>query len=70
MPFPWAILIALIVLAFAYFIKHVLMHVLEDENSFLMIIGVFFVVYIAASVAVGSLNPVTIVNQGYLAATE
>jgi hypothetical protein len=69
MPFPWSIVISLTVLAFALFIKHVGLVVVEDEHAFLWLIAMFFLVYVGSAVAVGSLNPAIIVNQGYLAAS-
>lgn len=67
MMFPWAVLIALTVLAFAYFIKHFAIHVVEDGDAFLMIIGVFFIVYVIAAAAVGILDPLTGAIPVYLA---
>ena len=67
MTFPWALLIAFAVLAFAYFIKHFAMHVVEDGDAFLMIIGVFLVVYVIAAAVVGILDPLTSVIPAYLA---
>lgn len=70
MPFPWAILISLVILGLALLIKHFVMEIVEEENVFLGVIGVFLLVYIGAALAIGTLNPVVIVNQGYLAVTE
>jgi hypothetical protein len=68
MPFPWTILISFVVLGLAYLIKHFLSSVIEEEKVFLGIVAVFLVIYIGAAIAIGSLNPIILVNQGYLAA--
>ena len=62
-PFPWAILISLVVVGIAYFIKEFLDGVIEDEHHFIYIILGFLVLYIGAAFLVGSLNPVTIVRD-------
>ncbi len=58
MGFPWALTIALSVLAFAYIIKVFVEKTVEEQNPFLIVIGVFFIVYAVAAFGVGYLNPV------------
>lgn len=55
--FPWALLISTFVLGLAYFIKHFLANVIEEEHDFLMVIGVFLMIYIGAAIAITWLNP-------------
>ncbi len=62
MPIPWGVIIALGVLTFAYIIKKFLSEVIEEERVFLIIIGCFFVVYVVAAFAVGSLDPLHFVE--------
>ncbi len=63
MPIPWGILIALFVLGLAYLIKHFLAEVIEEEHVFLMIIGAFLTVYAIAAIAIGSLNPLSLISS-------
>ncbi len=67
---PWAVIISLFVLSIAYFIKHFLSHVIEEEKEFLMVIGVFLLIYVGAAVAITFLNPQISPNGVYLASTE
>lgn len=63
MPIPWGIVISLIVLGFAFFIRHVIEVIIEEDEVFFAIIGVFFLIYIGAAIAVGALNPVELVRD-------
>lgn len=63
MPIPWGIVISLIVLGFAFFIRHVIEVIIEEDEVFFAIIGVFLLVYIGAAIAVGTLNPVELVRD-------
>lgn len=56
--FPWSILIAFIVLILAHSIKYFVNHVVEDDHTYLGVIGVFFLIYIVAALAINTLNPV------------
>lgn len=56
-PFPWAVLVALVVTGLAYSIEHFWAEVIEEEHLFLQIIAIFFVVYIGAAFAINALNP-------------
>ncbi|MBP9864427.1 hypothetical protein KBC54_03195 [Patescibacteria group bacterium] len=58
MGFPWALAIALTVLAFAYIIKYFVEKTVEEQNPFFMIIGVFLIVYVVAAFGVSYFNPV------------
>lgn len=62
MAIPWGIIIAVFVLGLAYLIKDFLANIIEDEHTFLAIIGGFLVIYIFAAAMVGSLNPLTLVS--------
>lgn len=56
--FPWSILIALIILMLAHSIKYFINTVVEDEHTYLGAIGIFFILYIVAALAINTLNPV------------
>ena len=56
-PFPWAILISLVVVGLAYSIEHFWSEVIEEQHIFLRIIAIFFVVYVGAAFAISALNP-------------
>ena len=58
MGIPWALIIALSILAFAYIIKHFVEKTVEEQHPFLVVIGVFFIVYAIAAFGVGYFNPV------------
>ncbi len=62
---PWAVVIALAILGFAYLIKHFFLEIVEDEHAFLLIIGIFFVSYVAAAIAVNSLNPLQFLPNAF-----
>ncbi len=70
MTFPWSLLIAGIVLAFAYLIKHVFSETLEDEKSFVWIAASFFVVYILAALAMSFLNPLDEIKSTFAASSD
>lgn len=57
MTIPWGIIIALLVLGLAYLIKHFGLEIIEDENDFLKLIGIFLLIYVGAAIAVGVFNP-------------
>lgn len=67
---PWAVIISLGVLCFAFFIRYVLLDMVEDEDRFVWIIVFFFIVYVGAAFAVGSLNPVRFVTDGLFASDD
>ena len=69
MQIPWAIIISLGVLGLAYLIKHFVLEVIEEENIFLTIIAIFFVIYAIAAIAVGSLNPLHLTGGEAIAST-
>ncbi len=58
MGFPWAIAIALTILALAYIIKHFVEKTVEEQNPFLMIIGIFLAIYVVAAIGVSYFNPI------------
>lgn len=62
MTIPWGVLVAFFVLGLAYLIKSFLAEIIENEHTFLAIIGGFLIVYIFAALIVGSLNPITLVS--------
>lgn len=68
--FPWAVLISVFVVGLAYLIKHFISAVVEEENDFLCVVGVFFVLYIGAAIAVGQLNPHISATQEDLVVSE
>lgn len=70
MPIPWGVIVALGVVAFAYFIKHFLDEILEDDKEFWIVIFVFLAVYVGAAFAVGSLNPKTIYDRTFSIASN
>lgn len=63
MPIPWGIIIALFVLGLAYLIKHFFAEVIENEHAFMIIIGGFLTIYIFAAIAIGSLNPFSLISN-------
>ncbi len=63
MTFPWTIIIAVVVLLLALTIKLLLSEIVEAENVFLCIVGGFFLIYIAAAIMIGFLDPKRIANQ-------
>ncbi|MDQ7814702.1 MAG: hypothetical protein RDU25_02795 [Patescibacteria group bacterium] len=67
MTFPWSLLIAGVVLTFAYLIKHVFSDALEEEKSFVWIAASFFVVYIIAAIAMSFLNPLDDIKSTFAA---
>jgi hypothetical protein len=61
MSFPWGIPISLMVLGLAYLMKHVGEEVLEEPHLFWRGVIFFFVVYVIAAFAVGTLNPLELI---------
>jgi hypothetical protein len=55
-PFPWALIIGLAVLAFGYLIEHFFEEIFEDHEFFLVIF-IFLVIYVGAAFAINFLNP-------------
>lgn len=68
--FPWTLLVASIILLFALLIKHLFEGVIEDEHTFLGIIGIFLLCYIAAAVAIGTLDPLRLLPTEVSASPE
>lgn len=62
MPIPWGVIISLFVFGLAYLIKTFISEVIEDEHTFIAIIGGFLIVYVFAALAVGSVNPITMIS--------
>jgi|GEM_PF-6038760 len=56
MPVPWALIIALGMLAFGYLIKHLFEDIFE-EREFFLVIFIFLILYVGAAFAVNYLNP-------------
>lgn len=48
----WAVLVSLIVLGLAYLLKDFMEVVVESMNTFLVIIGIFLVLYVGATIFV------------------
>jgi len=48
----WAILVSLIVLGLAYLLKDFMEIIVESMNTFLVIIGIFLVLYVGATIFV------------------
>lgn len=67
MTFPWSLLIAGIVLLFAYLIHKVFSDALEKERSFVWVATAFFVVYIIAAIAMSFLNPLDDIKTTFAA---
>lgn len=57
MQIPWGIIIALAILVLALLIKHLGIHVIEDDHHFQYILIGFLILYIGAAVSISILNP-------------
>lgn len=68
--FPWSLLIAGVVLLFAYLIHKVFSDALEEEKSFVWIAAAFFVVYIIAAIAMSFLNPLDEIKTTFAASSN
>lgn len=62
MGFPWGLTIGLGVLAFALIIKHFVESTIEEQKTFLVIVGVFLIVYVVAAFGVSYFNPIQLAS--------
>lgn len=53
----WIPLIAILTLALALLLKYLVSDVIEEDNVFLGLIGIFLMIYVLAAVAISWMNP-------------
>lgn len=51
----FAVILSLVILAFAIFLQKMGMAVLEEEHHFFLVVGLFFAAFIAGAIAIGFL---------------
>ncbi len=62
----WAVIIGLLVLGLAVLLDRMGLVVLEEKNHFLLAIGIFFLIYIAAAIGVTHFTSVMAEGSGMI----
>lgn len=70
MTIPWGLIAAAVIAGFAWLIRDVFDHIIEEQKIFLAIIVVFLVVYVGAAFVVGSFNPLVLTSSVTQAASN